>query len=229
MRKLRQPRVLVIEDDEYIRDLLSLYLDKHQFDYDMAETGNEGVELFLANPPDIVLLDIMLPEMDGFEVCREIRRYNNVPILMITGKGESYDKLKGFELGADDYIVKPFDPKELIARIKAVLRRTQAGLVQEIIQYPGLTIRMDENKLVLNHAEYMLPPKEMELLHRLAIHPNKVFTREQLLYQVWGHDYAGDFRTVDVHIKRLREKLGETEQWRIVTIWGVGYKFEVTI
>jgi DNA-binding response OmpR family regulator len=205
-----------------------LYLDKHQFNYDMAENGTQGIELFLSAKPDIVLLDIMLPEMDGWQVCEEIRRYSDVPVLMMTGKGESYDKLKGFELGADDYIVKPFDPKELMARLKAVLRRTQAGLVQEMIQYPGLAILMNEYKLVLNQSEYMLPPKEMELLHVLASHPNKVFTREQLLNQVWGHDYWGDFRTVDVHIKRIREKIGETEHWKIVTVWGVGYKFEVT-
>lgn len=220
--------MLVIEDDAYIRDLLSLYLDKHQFDYEMAETGMEGIELFLSMTPDIVLLDIMLPEMDGWEVCAEIRRLGHVPVLMMTGKGESYDRLKGFELGADDYVVKPFDPKELIARIKAVLRRTQVGLVQDKLQFTGLSLLMNEHKVFIHSTEMILPPKEVELLHTLMSNPNKVFTREQLLNHVWGHDYWGDSRTVDVHIKRIREKIGETEQWRIVTIWGVGYKFEVS-
>ncbi|RJG17837.1 DNA-binding response regulator [Paenibacillus thiaminolyticus] len=222
----KSPHILIVEDDAYISELIALYLDKHGYTYSIAEDGAAAVELLDVMPPDLVLLDIMLPELDGWQVCKEIRAEGDIPIIMVTGNGESYDKLKGFSSGADDYIVKPFDPKELIARVQAVLRRTNPALFKASIQYPELRITPQDQKVSVRDQEVALAPKELELLQVLAGHPNKVYTREQLLRQVWGADYEGDVRTVDVHIKRLREKLGESAYWSIVTVWGIGYKFE---
>ncbi|RUS47710.1 response regulator transcription factor [Cohnella sp. AR92] len=220
--------ILIIEDDPYISDLIGLYLRREGFGFAVAVNGEEGIELFLSETPDLVILDLMLPGLDGFAVCKRIRSQRSTPIIMLTGKGESYDKLKGFELGADDYLVKPFDPKELLARIKAVLRRLKPGYAREPVRYMDLVIDMDRYVVQCGGAEMTLPPKEMELLHALASMPNRVLTREQLLDRVWGYDFEGDPRTVDVHIKRIREKIGSSEHYRIETIRGVGYKFEVS-
>ena len=195
----------------------------------MAHNGKSGLEVFVDSAPSIVILDIMLPVMDGWQVCREIRKISNIPIIMLTAKGETFDKVLGLELGADDYIVKPFEPKELVARVKAVLRRYERNGfdVMEVV-FPNLVINKSTYVVKLNGKEIDLPPKELELLYFLASNPNKVFTREQLLENVWGYDFYGDSRTVDVHIKRLREKLDQPGQvWQFKTVWGVGYKFEV--
>jgi DNA-binding response OmpR family regulator len=221
-------RILIIEDDPYICELIGLYLDREGFVYTAAGDGEDGLALFASEPPDLVVLDLMLPGLDGWSVCRRIRQDSRTPVLMLTGKGESYDKLKGFELGADDYLVKPFDPKELIARIKAILRRTKPEFAREPIRHHDLLVDPERYVVVCGSTEMTLPPKEMELLHVLAATPNRVFTREQLLDRVWGYDFDGDPRTVDVHIKRLREKIGGSDLYRIETIRGVGYKFEVT-
>jgi DNA-binding response OmpR family regulator len=225
----KQVKVLVIEDDPYICELIILYADKSGYIVNVANNGMKGLEMFYDSPPDLVILDIMLPEMDGWEVCKEIRRFDKTPIIMLTGKGENYDKLKGFNLGTDDYLVKPFDPNELMARIKAVLWRANPMLAaNENIELPLLKIDLKQYKVTSNKQEIVLPPKEMELLYFLASHPNQVFTRQQLLDQLWGLDFDGDPRTVDVHIKRIREKLGDSNPyWMIKTIRGVGYKFEV--
>lgn len=225
----KQVKVLVIEDDPYICELITLYTVKNRYIVNVANNGVKGLELFYDDHPDLVILDIMMPEMDGWEVCKEIRRFNKTPIIMLTGKGESYDKLKGFNLGTDDYMVKPFDPNELIARIKAVLRRTNPTLESNvIIEFPLLKINLQQYKVTCDKQEIVLPPKEMELLYFLASHPNQVFTRQQVLEQIWSLDFDGDPRTVDVHIKRIREKLGESNSyWKVKTIRGVGYKFEV--
>jgi DNA-binding response OmpR family regulator len=225
----KQVKVLFIEDDPYICELVTLYAEKSGYIVNVANNGMKGLEMFYDNPPDLVILDIMMPGMDGWEVCKEIRRFDKTPIIMLTGKGESYDKLKGFKLGTDDYLVKPFDPNELMARIKAVLRRTNPTLdANEIIELPLLKINLQQYKVTCEKQEIMLPPKEMELLYFLASHPNQAFTRQQLLEQIWGFDYEGDPRTVDVHIKRIREKLGDSNPyWKLRTIRGVGYKFEV--
>ena len=225
----KQVKVLVIEDDPYICDLIILYAEKSGYLVSIANDGMAGLEMFYDNKPDLVILDIMMPEMDGWEVCKEIRRFDKTPIIMLTGKGESYDKLKGFNLGADDYIVKPFDPNELMARINAVLRRAYPMLgTNEIIEFPGLKINLQHYKVTYKKQEILLPPKEMELLYFLTSHSNQAFTRQQLLEKIWGLDYEGDPRTVDVHIKRIRDKLGNANAyWRIKTIRGVGYKFEV--
>lgn len=222
-------KVLAIEDDPYICDLIILYAEKNGYLVSIANDGVTGLEMFYDSPPDLVLLDIMMPEMDGWEVCKEIRKFDKTPIIMLTGKGESYDKLKGFDLGADDYLVKPFDPNELMARIKAVLRRAKPTLdANEIIELPLLKIDLNEYKVICEKQEFVLPPKEMDLLYFLASHPNQVFTRQQLLGKIWSLDFEGDPRTVDVHIKRIRDKLGESNSyWRVKTIRGVGYKFEV--
>lgn len=222
-------RVMVIDDDSNIGNLIKLYMEKEGYTVELFEDGYSGFQSFKNNPPNIVLLDIMLPRMDGWEVCREIRKISDIPIIMLTAKGETFDKVLGLELGADDYIVKPFDPKELVARVKAVLRRTkQSKTAEEEISYPNITINLSNYTVTYYGKEVEVPPKELELLYFLATHPNKVFTREQLLEQVWGFDFYGDSRTVDVHIKRLREKFSsENEQWQIKTVWGVGYKFEV--
>ncbi|UKI20228.1 MAG: response regulator transcription factor [Oscillospiraceae bacterium] len=221
-------RILVIDDDVHISELLKLYLEKEDYEVEVAHDGGEGLEKFKSFEPKLVLLDIMLPVMDGWQVCREIRRINNTPIIMLTAKGETFDKVLGLELGADDYIVKPFEPKELIARVKAILRRTNVN--EDTVKqysYNNLTVNISDYTVVYYGKELDMPPKEIELLFFLASHPNKVFTREQLLEQVWGFEYFGDSRTVDVHIKRIREKMPVSEGWSIKTVWGIGYKFEV--
>ncbi|MGE4283781.1 MAG: response regulator transcription factor [Clostridia bacterium] len=222
-------KILVVDDDYNICELIRLYLEKEGYHVVTAYNGTKALKLFKDEAPSLVILDIMLPEMDGWQVCREIRRISNIPIIMLTAKGETFDKVLGLELGADDYMVKPFETKELIARIKAVLRRYDYKTtdIEEVV-YPNLTINLSTYHLKVNSKEMDIPPKELELLYYLASHPNKVFTREQLLQEVWGFDYFGDSRTVDVHIKRLREKLdGESQPWELKTVWGVGYKFEV--
>lgn len=221
-------RILVIDDDVHISELLKLYLEKEDYEVEVAHDGGEGLEKFKSFEPKLVLLDIMLPVMDGWQVCREIRRINNTHIIMLTAKGETFDKVLGLELGADDYIVKPFEPKELIARVKAILRRTNVN--EDTVKqysYNNLTVNISDYTVVYYGKELDMPPKEIELLFFLASHPNKVFTREQLLEQVWGFEYFGDSRTVDVHIKRIREKMPVSEGWSIKTVWGIGYKFEV--
>ena len=223
-------KILLVDDDPNIRQLVNLYLVKEGFEVIMASRGDEALKLFKESPPNLMLLDIMLPGMDGWQVCREVRKVSNIPIIMLTAKDETFDKVLGLELGADDYVVKPFDMKELVARIKAVSRRFQAADTPEReLAFPGLTINIDQYTVKYMGRELEMPPKELELLYFLASHPGMVFTREQLLEQVWGYDYFGDSRTVDVHVKRLREKLTEGEKlgWMIKTVWGVGYKFEV--
>ena len=223
-------KIMLVDDDPNIRQLVNLYLEKEGFEVVMATRGDEALRMFKESPPNLMLLDVMLPGMDGWQVCREVRKVSNIPIIMLTAKDETFDKVLGLELGADDYVVKPFDMKELVARIKAVSRRFQAADApdKELI-FPGLTININQYTVKFMGKELDMPPKELELLYFLASHPGQVFTREQLLGQVWGYDYFGDSRTVDVHVKRLREKLGEGENlgWLIKTVWGVGYKFEV--
>ena len=224
-------KVLIVEDDRNIADLLNLYLDKEGFETQVAPDGGKAVELFRAFVPDLVLLDIMLPVMDGWTVLRKIRETDKTPVIMLTAKGETEDKVAGLEKGADDYIVKPFEMKEVLARIHAVLRRT-GGEEEDKgrkLTFDKLVINLDSYELLVNGQRVDTPPKELELLFHLASSPNRVFTRDQLLDEVWGFDYFGDSRTVDVHIKRLREKLeGISDQWRLKTVWGVGYKFEVS-
>lgn len=227
---MQNQRVLVVDDDKNICELIRLYLEKEGFSVVLAYDGQSAIDLFKENTPSVVLLDVMLPKMDGFQVCREIRRISNIPIIMLTAKGETFDKVLGLELGADDYMVKPFENKELVARIKAVLRRydPKDNKDKEVV-YPNIVINLSNYELKINGNTIDIPPKELELLYFLATNPNKVFTREQLLETVWGFDYFGDSRTVDVHVKRLREKLelaGE-QNWQLKTVWGVGYKFEV--
>jgi DNA-binding response OmpR family regulator len=221
--------VLVIEDDPAICELITLYAEKSGYRVSIAHNGMTGLDLFYDTPADLVILDIMLPEMDGWEVCKEIRRFEKTPIIMLTGKGESRDKLKGFDLGADDYLVKPFDPSELMARIKAVLRRANPLFDADAsIEFPSLTIDLQHYQVTCETQEIVFPPREMELLYFLASQANHVFTRQQLLDRLWGLDFEGDPRTVDVHIKRIREKVGDSNPyWRVKTIRGVGYKFEV--
>ena len=227
---MEKMRVLVVDDDPNIGQLIKLYLEKEGFEPQVVVRGDDALNAFRKNPPHIVLLDLMLPGMDGWQVCREIRKISSIPIIMLTAKGETTDKVQGLELGADDYVTKPFDPKELIARVKAVLRRTQAVAAPEKeLAFPTLVINMSTYVVTYAGKEIEMPPKEIELLYFLASHANKVFTRDQLLEHVWGFDYFGDSRTVDVHIKRVREKLQGCEQygWFIKTVWSVGYKFEV--
>ncbi|HHZ12712.1 MAG: response regulator [Caldicoprobacterales bacterium] len=222
-------RIMVVDDDPNIGQLIQLYLEKEGFITEYYMDGISGLEGFRKNPPHLIILDIMLPKMDGWDVCKNIRRTSQIPIIMLTAKGETFDKVLGLELGADDYIVKPFDPKELVARVKAVLRRSKSTKDDEqIVSYPNLTINLTDYTLTFMGKDIECPPKELELLYFLASNPNKVFTREQLLEQVWGYDFYGDSRTIDVHVKRLREKLTmEDNSWGIKTVWGVGYKFEV--
>ncbi len=223
-------KIMTVDDDPNILQLIGLYLNKEGFDVVQAQRGDEALRMFKSAPPNLVLLDVMLPGMDGWQVCREIRKVSNIPIIMLTAKDETFDKVLGLELGADDYIVKPFDPKELVARIKAVLRRFQAvDAPDKELAFPGLSINISQYTVVYLGRQLDMPPKELELLHFLANHPNAVFTREQLLEQVWGYDFFGDSRTVDVHMKRLRDKLTGSEAlgWMLKTVWGVGYKFEV--
>ena len=224
-------KIMVVDDDKNICELLRLYLEKEGYSVILCHDGQEAIAKFNALTPDMILLDIMLPSLDGWQVCREIRKKSNVPIIMLTAKGETFDKVLGLELGADDYVVKPFDTKEVVARIKAVLRRisqsTQAEEVKEVV-YDKLVVIMTRYELKVNGKVIDTPPKELELLFHLASNPNRVFTRDQLLDEVWGFEYYGDSRTIDVHVKRLREKLeGVSDQWSLKTVWGVGYKFEV--
>lgn len=223
-------KILVVDDDINIAELLRLYLEKDGFSVVTAENGAKAIELHNRENPDLILLDIMLPIVDGWQVCREIRKTSNVPIIMVTAKGETFDKVLGLELGADDYVSKPFDAKEVVARVKAVLRRTYmpTSNKNEVVKFDKLIINLTNYDLVVDGKKIDTPPKELELIYHLASSPNRVFTRDQLLDEVWGFDYYGDSRTVDVHIKRIREKLENvSDEWSLKTVWGVGYKFEV--
>ncbi len=222
-------RILVVDDEQNICELLTLYLVKEGHTAETAADGEEALRKFQTFGPDLILLDIMLPKKDGWQVCREIRQSSNVPIIMISAKGETFDKVLGLELGADDYITKPFDSKEVMARIKTVLRRvgSVAEEARQEVEYPDLFVSLTNYKLVVSGKQVDAPPKEIELLYHLAKNPNRVFTRDQLLDEIWGFKYFGDSRTVDVHIKRIREKLeGASDRWKIQTVWGIGYKFE---
>lgn len=231
-------KILIVDDDENIAELISLYLIKECFSTEIALNGHEALNLFKTFNPDLVLLDIMLPDIDGYEICTEIRKTHQTPIIMLSAKGEVFDKVLGLKLGADDYMIKPFDSNELVARVKAVLRRTvmvpsQATLKVETdhqgeyVEYDGLLVNITNYTVILEGKEIDMPPKELELLYFLAKKPNQVFTRDQLLDKLWDYEYMGDSRTVDVHVKRLREKLNENHNWAITTVWGKGYKFEV--
>ena len=228
--KMANEKILVVDDDKNICELLRLYLVKEGYNVTMVHDGSAALTEFDKLHPDLVLLDVMMPVMDGWEVCRKIRAKDNTPIIMLTAKGETYDKVLGLELGADDYIVKPFDAKEVTARIKAVLRRSSAKEEENkgVYDFDNLHLDMNRYELKVKGKVVEAPPKELELLACLAGHPNRVYTRDQLLDEVWGFEYYGDSRTIDVHVKRLREKLeGASEQWSLKTVWGVGYKFEV--
>ncbi len=222
-------RIMVIDDDVNICELIRLYLEKEKYSVVIVNDGLEAVSTFSEVKPDLVLLDIMLPGLDGWQVCRKLRSVSNVPIIMLSAKGETFDKVLGLELGADDYIVKPFETKEVLARIKAVLRRTVSSTTEQVkeVHYDRLAINLTNYELKVNGVQIDTPPKELELIFHLASNPNRVFTRDQLLDEVWGFDYYGDSRTVDVHVKRLREKLeGVSDKWELKTVWSVGYKFE---
>lgn len=227
-------KILIVDDDVNIAELISLYLTKECFDTMMVHDGEDALSAFDTFMPNLILLDLMLPGIDGYQVCREIRAKSSVPIIMLSAKGEIFDKVLGLELGADDYIIKPFDSKELVARVKAVLRRYQPAKPSaapandvKVVEYPDLTINQTNYSVIYNGESIDMPPKELELLYFLASSPNQVFTREQLLDHIWGYEYIGDTRTVDVHIKRLREKIKDHDAWRLSTVWGIGYKFEV--
>ena len=230
---INKQKILIVDDDENIAELISLYLNKEMYDTKIAADGEGALTSFREYKPDLILLDIMLPGIDGYQVCREIRKDSQTPIIMLSAKGEVFDKVLGLELGADDYMEKPFDSKELVARVKAVLRRYHAvpedmpGADKvQVVTLPDLEINMTNYSVTCFGARIEMPPKELELLYYLASAPNRVFTREQLLDHIWGYEYVGDTRTVDVHIKRIREKIGDHSAWAIATIWGVGYKFE---
>ncbi len=226
-------KILIVDDDNNIAELISLYLVKECFETRICNDGETAIRAFDSFEPNLILLDLMLPGIDGYQVCREIRTKSQVPIIMLSAKGEVFDKVLGLEMGADDYMEKPFDSKELVARVKAVLRRykpqNQEAPVSndKVVRYPDLEINMTNYSVTYMGQRVDMPPKELELLYFLAASPNHVFTREQLLDQIWGYEYIGDTRTVDVHIKRLREKLSDHDKWRLATIWGIGYKFEV--
>ncbi|MBR5473650.1 MAG: response regulator transcription factor [Clostridia bacterium] len=224
-------KILIVDDDENICELLRLYLEKDGFSTIVANDGGQAITAAQINNPDLILLDIMLPVLDGWQVCREIRKSSGVPIIMLTAKGETFDKVLGLELGADDYVTKPFDSKEVVARIKAVLRRVSEGDKADSareVRFDKLRINITNYELEVNGEQIDTPPKELELIYHLASNPNRVYTRDQLLDEVWGFDYYGDSRTVDVHVKRLREKLENiSDKWSLKTVWGVGYKFEV--
>ena len=228
---MENKKILIVDDDINICELLRLYLEKDGFSTIVANDGGEALQLAQTSNPDLILLDIMMPVLDGWQVCREIRKMSNVPIIMLTAKGETFDKVLGLELGADDYVTKPFDSKEVVARIKAVLRRigeNDKANAQREVRYENLRINISNYELEVNGERIDTPPKELELIYHLASNPNRVYTRDQLLDEVWGFDYYGDSRTVDVHVKRLREKLeGISQKWSLKTVWGVGYKFEV--
>lgn len=237
-------KILIVDDDANIAELISLYLTKECFETKIVEDGEEAIAAFSEFRPNLILLDLMLPGIDGYEVCRTVRKTSSVPIIMLSAKGEVFDKVLGLELGADDYMIKPFDSKELVARVKAVLRRftpakeepnANAGDAAQVpnaqtgeyVEYPQLSINQTNYAVTYQGVPVEMPPKELELLYFLASHPNQVFTREQLLDHIWGYEYIGDTRTVDVHVKRLREKIKDRENWSIATVWGIGYKFEV--
>lgn len=227
-------KILIVDDDNNIAELIALYLTKECYDTRIVNDGEEALIAFEQYNPNLILLDLMLPGIDGYQVCREVRAKANVPIIMLSAKGEIFDKVLGLELGADDYILKPFDSKELVARVKAVLRRYQpiskpepAVVEIKCVEYPGLTVNLSNYSVIYQGHPVDMPPKELELLYFLASSPNQVFTREQLLDNIWGYEYIGDTRTVDVHVKRLREKIGGTDSWQLSTVWGIGYKFEV--
>ncbi|MEX1308409.1 MAG: response regulator transcription factor [Eubacteriales bacterium] len=226
---MKKDLVLMIDDDKNICNVVRMYLEKDGYEVETAQDGVQGLKKFEARKPDLILLDIMMPGKDGWEVIREVRAKASVPVIMLSAKGETFDKVLGLELGADDYITKPFEPKELLARVKALLRRTKESQTEDTeLNFQDLSINIANYKVVFNGKELEMPPKEIELLYFLALKANRVFTREQLLQQVWGFDFFGDSRTVDVHIKRIREKLfNEDKNWQIKTVWGVGYKFEV--
>ena len=223
-------KILIADDDRNICELLKIYLEKEGCNVVLAGDGEEALSKFEAEEPDIILLDVMMPRLDGWQVCRELRKKSDCPIIMITAKGETFDKVLGLELGADDYVVKPFEPKEIVARVKAVLRRTgkaNAENDKKEVSFDKLTVNMTKYELKVDGKVIDTPPKELELLFHLASNPNRVYTRDQLLDEVWGFEYYGDSRTVDVHVKRLREKLeGVSKKWSLKTVWGVGYKFE---
>lgn len=234
---MNKKKILIVDDDANIAELISLYLTKECFQCEIAEDGETALKLHDSFQPDLMLLDIMLPGIDGYDVCREIRKNHSTPIIMLSAKGEVFDKVLGLELGADDYIIKPFDSKEMVARVKAVLRRytpAQAPAAPqpeppkdtESISYTDLSISLSNYSVIYMGKPIEMPPKELELLYFLASHPNQVFTREQLLDQIWGYEYIGETRTVDVHIKRLREKIKDHAEWALSTVWGIGYKFE---
>lgn len=225
-------KILIVDDDTNIAELMSLYLIKECYDTKIVGDGESALREFKNYQPNLILLDLMLPGIDGYQVCREIRATSNIPIIMLSAKGEVFDKVLGLELGADDYIIKPFDSKELVARVKAVLRRFQAARPEkntaeiQCVEYPDLVVNRTNYSVLYNNQIIDMPPKELELLYFLASSPNQVFTREQLLDHIWGYEYLGDTRTVDVHVKRLREKIKDHEHWNIATVWGIGYKFE---
>ncbi|TGY45642.1 response regulator transcription factor [Clostridium perfringens] len=221
-------KILIVDDDENICEVIKMYLETTGYNVKVAHDGKAAKEEFVNFSPNLVVLDMMLPGIDGMEVLKWIRKDSNVPVIMLTAKGETFDKVLALEIGADDYVVKSFEPKELLARVKAVMRRYSGEEPDNVVlNFPGLTIDANSYKVIYNGEEVKTPPKEFELLHYLASNKNKVFTRDQLLCEVWGYDYPGDSRTVDVHIKRLREKLNGGEDWQLETVWGVGYKFEV--
>ncbi len=234
---VNKQKILIVDDDENIAEIISLYLMKECFETKIVYNGEQALLQFDLFQPDLILLDLMLPGIDGYQVCREIRSRSNVPIIMLSAKGEVFDKVLGLELGADDYIMKPFDSKEMVARVKAVLRRMKASTpavevtvakpAGKYVAYPGLEINLTNYTVTLDGVNVDMPPKELELLYFLASSPNQVFTREQLLDQIWGYEYIGDTRTVDVHIKRIREKIKSAHNWSLATVWGIGYKFEV--
>lgn len=226
-------KILIVDDDENIAELISLYLTKECFDTKIVYNGEDALSAFGTYQPNLILLDLMLPGIDGYQVCREVRARSSVPVIMLSAKGEVFDKVLGLELGADDYIMKPFDSKEMVARVRAVLRRYNPARTEtpdknaaKSVQYDGLEINLTNYSVVCDGRQIEMPPKELELLYCLASSPNQVFTREQLLDRIWGYEYVGDTRTVDVHIKRLREKIKDHPHWKLGTVWGIGYKFE---
>ena len=225
-------KILIVDDDNNIAELIALYLTKECFETKIVNDGEEALKEFASFHPDLIILDLMLPGIDGYQVCREIRHTSDVPIIMLSAKGETFDKVLGLELGADDYMIKPFDSKELVARVRAVLRRFQVkqpavSSNEKCVTYPDLIINLTNYAVTYMGHQVDMPPKELELLYFLASSPNQVFTREQLLDHIWGYEYIGDTRTVDVHIKRLREKIKDNDNWALTTVWGIGYKFEV--
>lgn len=230
---VNRQKILIVDDDENIAELISLYLTKECFETNLVHDGESALTVYESFQPNLIILDLMLPGMDGYQVCREIRSKSQTPIIMLSAKGEIFDKVLGLELGADDYMEKPFDSKELVARVKAVLRRYQplpspsAPEKSKTVSYPDLEISLTNYSVIYQGSSIEMPPKELELLYFLASSPNQVFTREQLLDHIWGYEYMGDTRTVDVHIKRLREKIKDHASWHLATVWGIGYKFEV--